>query len=182
MNGEGVDDPLTQPSPPQGGEGFIGSSPLPVGEGWVRAFLVSFLPFSPRRRGPRPFHSSGNRTTGPLPRNCEAQRAEATQGNIHSGPCQSPGLLRFARNDAGMGRWVRVLFSFSRFPREGGDPEHFTQAETGPPTPRLRGEHQAGQLYPPPAASVRGASRRSNLGQHPFRPVSVPWVASLRSL
>jgi hypothetical protein len=35
--------PLTQPSPPQGGEGFILRSPLPVGEGWVRAFLLPLL-------------------------------------------------------------------------------------------------------------------------------------------
>jgi|GEM_PF-4063557 len=35
-----VDDPLTQPSPPEGGEGFIVLSPLPVGEGWVRALFV----------------------------------------------------------------------------------------------------------------------------------------------
>jgi hypothetical protein len=33
------DDPLTQPSPPQGGEGFIVLIPLPVGEGWVRALF-----------------------------------------------------------------------------------------------------------------------------------------------
>jgi hypothetical protein len=32
--------PLTQPSLPQGGEGLNTLSPLPVGEGWVRACLA----------------------------------------------------------------------------------------------------------------------------------------------
>jgi hypothetical protein len=41
MNVGAVDKhPLTQPSPPRG-RGLIGSSPLPVGEGWVRAFFKS---------------------------------------------------------------------------------------------------------------------------------------------
>jgi hypothetical protein len=34
---------MSSPSPnplPQGGRGFIGSSPLPEGEGWVRALFV----------------------------------------------------------------------------------------------------------------------------------------------
>jgi hypothetical protein len=33
------DAPLTQPSPPQGGEGFIVLITLPVGGGWVRALF-----------------------------------------------------------------------------------------------------------------------------------------------
>ena len=44
-----------------------------------------------RGRGASPFS---------LPRHCEAHCAEATQGNIISGPRQTPGLLRCARNDA----------------------------------------------------------------------------------
>jgi hypothetical protein len=39
----------------------------------------------------------------PLPRHCEVHRTEATQGIIPSGPRQSPGLLRCARNDAAEG-------------------------------------------------------------------------------
>ncbi len=44
-----------------------------------------------RGRGASPFSP---------PRHCEAHCAEATQGNIISGPRQTPGLLRCARNDA----------------------------------------------------------------------------------
>ena len=44
--------PLTQPSPPQGGEGLSVISPLPEGEGWVRAFLIllnkSLTPAAPK--------------------------------------------------------------------------------------------------------------------------------------
>ena len=51
MNVGGVDKhPLTQPSPPRG-RGLIGSSPLPVGEGWVRA---SFSIFRVPREGGDP--------------------------------------------------------------------------------------------------------------------------------
>jgi hypothetical protein len=42
--------PLTQPSPPRG-RGLIGSSPLPEGEGWVRALSFTpkeTLPLQPR--------------------------------------------------------------------------------------------------------------------------------------
>ncbi len=107
---EGGDNPLTQPSPPRG-RGLIGSSPLPEGEGWVRALFVFFLknplprlrryfpqrgkifrprsspsggsgaqrrrgprflspphmPCSPRRRGPRPFHTAGSFVEHPRP-------------------------------------------------------------------------------------------------------------------
>jgi len=54
----------------------------------------------------------------PLTRHCEAHRAEATQGNINSGPRQSTRLLRFARNDAGMGRWLNTP-SPNPLPQEG---------------------------------------------------------------
>jgi hypothetical protein len=47
IGGEAMDDPLTQPSPPEGGEGLSPLSPLPVGEGWVRALLVFFIKKEP---------------------------------------------------------------------------------------------------------------------------------------
>ena len=121
--GQWMNTPHSQPSPPQGGKGLIGSSPLPVGEGWVRA-LFSSHPRVPREGGdPDPFNRTEN---GPLPRLCEAHRAEATQGIITSGPRQSPGLLRCARNDAG----------------DGGVDEH--------PLPRLRRYFpQRGKIYRP---------------------------------
>ena len=37
--------PLPTLSPSRGGKGFIGSSPLPVGEGWVRA-LFPYPPYN----------------------------------------------------------------------------------------------------------------------------------------
>ena len=47
---------------------------------------------------------AGNADVGVLSRSysrhCEAQSAEATQGVINLGSCQSTGLLRCARNDA----------------------------------------------------------------------------------
>ena len=62
---------ISTKSSPSGGSGPKGRrgrglepiSPLPVGEGWVRALFVFFLPRSPRRRGPRPFHADRR---GPL--------------------------------------------------------------------------------------------------------------------
>ena len=94
--------PLTQPSPPRG-RGLEPKSPLPEGEGWVRAFFSSTPPTRLPREGggPDPFAQTG---VGPLLRHCEAHRAEATQGIINTGPRQSPGLLRCARSDARMGR------------------------------------------------------------------------------
>ncbi len=88
--------PSPNPLPLKGREGLFFLSPLPEGEGWVRALFFIFV-LVPRLRGENGYCSS---TTVPYLRHCEAHRAEATQGNISIGPCQTPGLLRFARNDA----------------------------------------------------------------------------------
>ena len=119
--------PLTQPSPPRG-RGLERISPLPVGEGWVRA-LFSSHPRVPREGGdPDPFTRTEN---GPLPRLCEAHRAEATQGIITSGPRQSPGLLRCARNDA-----VRIV---EEHPLTQPSPPRGARARTDKPSPCGRG-------------------------------------------
>ena len=145
----------------------------------------------PREGGdPDPFAQFGR---DPLPRHCEARRAEATQGIITSGPRQSPGLLRCARNDAGMGAWISPHPTLSPkgarartekpSPRGRGLGEGLLLLNTpNPPSPRRRGPRPFRSDGSWPATtSLRGPSRRSNPGDHQHRSAPVPWVASLRS-
>jgi hypothetical protein len=58
MNEKAVDDPLTQPSPPRG-RGLEPISPLPEGEGWVRALIVFVFEKNPLPRLCRYFPQGG---------------------------------------------------------------------------------------------------------------------------
>ena len=148
-NGTKVDEyPLTQPSPPRG-RGLRTQSPLPVGEGWVRALFFFRLPRED-------IHPTGHY---PPERKGLGPRLRGEDGWMRSG------TYRPSSCERGRGK---ALFSYLfRFPREGGDPDPFAPAGSGKPAQ--------------PSASLRGASRRSNPGEHHVRPVSAPWVASLHS-
>jgi hypothetical protein len=94
MNGWGGDvTPSLRPSPPQEGEGLSVLSPLPEGEGWVRALFVFFKTPLPPLGGYFP------------------QRRKILE-------CEIFPLGEVARRAEG-----GLVFSLFRFPREGGDPD-----------------------------------------------------------
>ncbi len=96
--------PSPNPLPLKGARAYsFFLSPLPVGEGWVRAFLVS-LSRVPREGGdPDPFTQTENSPLAPCLHRVIA--SEATQWTDTDLSRCSPGLLRrdAPRNDAGGG-------------------------------------------------------------------------------
>ncbi len=130
-----VNTPSLRPSPPQGGEGLSVLGPLPVGEGWVRAFLV-FLKQNPLPRLRRYFPQRGKiwgRQIFPL-----------------------WGKWRVAPKGA--------LFSVYRVPREGGDPDPFTQTGNGPLDPNFRwyAADRAWMTPSPHPLPLKGARARTD--------------------
>ncbi len=92
----GGDAPLTQP--------------FPCGRGLGEGLVFRLNPLFPAQAGTQTLRHWREVARSPPPRHCEAQRAEATQGNIYSGPRQPPGLLRYTRNDAGRGGHQTALW------------------------------------------------------------------------
>jgi hypothetical protein len=76
-----------------------------------------------------------------------------------------------------------MLHPSPRPPREGGDPER-GQPDIGVPqvwAPAFAGDADEGDFKPLSPASLRGASRRSKLGEYHIKSAPTPWIASLRS-
>ena len=110
---------MNTPSPhplPQGGEGLSVLSPLPEGEGWVRA-LFSYLFRFPREGGdPDPFAPAGSGKPAPPSASWRSASRRSNPGEHHVRRVSAPASLRYTRNDAEKSRQLPLPSLRSNLP------------------------------------------------------------------
>ena len=82
-------------------------------------------------------------------------------------PAQSPGLLRYARNDAGGGGGGGALLLIIRVPREGGDLDPWTRAGSGSAVVGNLAERAVDEHPPLPTLSPSRGERASRGKPYP---------------